>query len=180
MNRHNFFPKTQRPLVGKGLLFMEASRSLRKTTLGRTALEEWSVRRRDLYIITNNIHKRHISPRRDSKPQYQQVSGADPRLRRCGHRNLHPDIKPVRNGIQFYGVTVTSVGPGQCSRYSDSLRAEEFGIPTTVAGKKLYLLHPNQTDPVPPSLLYSAYRGCLSKVRRPGRDVDHPLLSNAM
>jgi hypothetical protein len=31
------------------------------TTLGRTPLDEWSARRRDLYLITQYIHKRKIS-----------------------------------------------------------------------------------------------------------------------
>jgi hypothetical protein len=34
---------------------------LRHTTLGRTPLDEWSARRRDLYLTTHNIHKRQTS-----------------------------------------------------------------------------------------------------------------------
>ena len=34
---------------------------LRHTTLGRTPLDEWSARRRDLCLTTHNIHKRQIS-----------------------------------------------------------------------------------------------------------------------
>ena len=34
---------------------------LRHNTLGRTNLDEWSARRRDLYLTTNNISKRQIS-----------------------------------------------------------------------------------------------------------------------
>ena len=34
---------------------------LRHTTLGRTPLDEWSVRRRDLYLTINNTHKRQAS-----------------------------------------------------------------------------------------------------------------------
>ena len=33
----------------------------RRTTFGRTPLEEWSARRRDLYLTTHNTHKRHPS-----------------------------------------------------------------------------------------------------------------------
>jgi hypothetical protein len=33
----------------------------RHTTLGRTPLDEWSVRRRDLYLITHSTHNRQIS-----------------------------------------------------------------------------------------------------------------------
>jgi hypothetical protein len=35
--------------------------TLRQITLGRTPLHEWSVRRRDLYLTTNNTHKRETS-----------------------------------------------------------------------------------------------------------------------
>jgi len=35
--------------------------TLRHTTLGRTSLEEWSARRRDLYLTTHNSYKRQIS-----------------------------------------------------------------------------------------------------------------------
>ena len=53
----------QQPLVGQGLLIIEASRSrsFRHTTLGRTPLDEGSARRRDLYLTTHNIHKRQTS-----------------------------------------------------------------------------------------------------------------------
>jgi hypothetical protein len=34
---------------------------LRHTTVGRTPLDEWSARRRDLYLTTQNIHKRQTS-----------------------------------------------------------------------------------------------------------------------
>ena len=35
--------------------------ALRHTTLGRTSLDEWSARHRDLYVTTHNTHKRQIS-----------------------------------------------------------------------------------------------------------------------
>jgi hypothetical protein len=35
--------------------------TLRHTTLGRTPLDEWSARRRDLYLTTHNTHKRQTS-----------------------------------------------------------------------------------------------------------------------
>jgi hypothetical protein len=50
------------PLVAKALLIVESSRShSRHTTLGRTPLDEWSARRRDLYLTTHNTHKRQTS-----------------------------------------------------------------------------------------------------------------------
>jgi hypothetical protein len=35
--------------------------TLRHTTLGRTPLDEWSARRRDLYLTLHDTHKRYIS-----------------------------------------------------------------------------------------------------------------------
>jgi hypothetical protein len=35
--------------------------TLRHTTLGRAPLDEWSARRRDLYLTTHNTHKRQTS-----------------------------------------------------------------------------------------------------------------------
>jgi len=43
----------------------------RRTTVGRTPLYEWPARRRDHYLTTHNIHKRHPCPQRDSNPQSQ-------------------------------------------------------------------------------------------------------------
>ena len=53
----------QQPLVGQGLLSIEASRShfFRHITLGRTSLDESSARRIDLYLTTHNTHKRQTS-----------------------------------------------------------------------------------------------------------------------
>jgi len=35
--------------------------TFRHTTIGRTPLDEWPTRRRDLYMIQHNIHKRQTS-----------------------------------------------------------------------------------------------------------------------
>ena len=51
----------------------------RSTTVGRTPLDEWSARCRDLYLTINNTHNRRTSmPRWDSNPQSQQASGRRP------------------------------------------------------------------------------------------------------
>ena len=50
----------------------------RHTTVGRTPLDEWSARRRDLYLITRNTHNRHPCPRWRSNPPSQQASGRRP------------------------------------------------------------------------------------------------------
>jgi hypothetical protein len=50
--------------------------TFRHTTIGMTPLDEWSARRRDLYLKTHNTHHRQISmSRRGSKPLAQQASG---------------------------------------------------------------------------------------------------------
>ena len=50
-----FFFFMVRALVGQGLLVVNISRSqsARHTTVGRTPLEEWSARRRDLNLVTH-------------------------------------------------------------------------------------------------------------------------------
>jgi hypothetical protein len=58
---------------------------LRHITLGRTPLDEWSARCRDLYLTTHNTHKKRISITWScnlSKPV-----AAEPRLRPCDHCN---------------------------------------------------------------------------------------------
>jgi len=49
--------------VGQGLLIIEDSwsHSFRHTTLGRTPLDEWSARHRDLCLTTHNNHNRQKS-----------------------------------------------------------------------------------------------------------------------
>ena len=54
----------------------------RPTTVGRTPLDEWSARRRDLYLITHNTHNKQISmPCQD----LSRRAAADLRLRPRGH-----------------------------------------------------------------------------------------------
>ena len=49
--------------------------SQRRATVGRTPLDEWSARRRDLYLTTHSNHKNtHQCPRWDSNPQSQMAS----------------------------------------------------------------------------------------------------------
>jgi hypothetical protein len=51
------FVKPPQPLgVYRGLTI-----TLRHTTLGMTPLDEFSVGRRDIYLTTHDIHKRHLS-----------------------------------------------------------------------------------------------------------------------
>ena len=50
----------------------------RRTTVGRTPLDELSARRRDLYLTTQNTTDKHPCPRCDSNPRSQQASGRRP------------------------------------------------------------------------------------------------------
>ena len=51
------------PPVGQGLLINDVSRSHthRRITVGRTPLDGWSARSRDLYLTTHNTHNRQTS-----------------------------------------------------------------------------------------------------------------------
>jgi len=49
-------PRRPRPPHCRGFMIV-----LRHTTPGRTPLDEWSARRRDLYLTTHNTHKRQTS-----------------------------------------------------------------------------------------------------------------------
>jgi hypothetical protein len=56
------FPMARQPLGGLDRLIIDASLShFRHTTVGRTPLDEWSARRRDVYMTTHNTHNRQIN-----------------------------------------------------------------------------------------------------------------------
>jgi len=58
---------------------------LRHTTRGRAPLGEWSAQRRDLFLTTNNTHKRHTSGIWSRNPS--KWAGADLLLRPRGHQD---------------------------------------------------------------------------------------------
>ena len=49
-----------------------------RITVGRTPLDAWSGRRRDLCLTTQNIYNKHPCPRWDSNSRSQQASGCRP------------------------------------------------------------------------------------------------------
>jgi len=59
----------------------------RRTTVGRTPLDEWSVRRRDLYLTTHNTHNRQTSmaPGGIRTHSLSRWAAEDQRLRPRGH-----------------------------------------------------------------------------------------------
>ena len=63
----------------------------RRTTVDRTPLDEWSARRRDLYLTTHNTHNRQTSmPPVGFEPTIPAVrAAADLRLRPRGHWDRH-------------------------------------------------------------------------------------------
>jgi hypothetical protein len=79
----------QRPLVGQDLLVIEASlsHSFRNTTIGRTPLDEWSARRRNLYLTIHNTQKTATSYASDwiriHNPN--QRAASDTNIRLCSH-----------------------------------------------------------------------------------------------
>jgi hypothetical protein len=62
---YTFFPPMARqPYMGLGLLVssrFHGHTHFRHITVGRTPLDEWSARRRDLYLTIHNTHKRQTS-----------------------------------------------------------------------------------------------------------------------
>ena len=57
-----FFPMALQPFFGPGPPHYRGfAFTFRHATLGRIPLEEWSARRRDLYLTTHNTHKRQTS-----------------------------------------------------------------------------------------------------------------------
>ena len=61
---HGFFLWLKGPHSGIGRLIVEVfeiTHTHRHTTLGRTPLDEGSARHRDLYLTTDNTHKRQTS-----------------------------------------------------------------------------------------------------------------------
>jgi hypothetical protein len=66
-------------------------------TLGRAPLDEWSARRRDLYLTTHNTHKRQTSmpPGGIQTHNPSNRAAADPRLRRRGHWDRRHDLRLV-------------------------------------------------------------------------------------
>ena len=77
----------------------------RRTTVGRTPLDEWSARRRDLYLKTHNTHKRQTSM---APAGFEPIisKGTKPRLRPRAHWDrLHQFIWRLKI-VQFCGSVV--------------------------------------------------------------------------
>ena len=79
--------------MGHGLLIREVflDHIQRLTTVGRTPLDEWSARRRDLYLTTHNTHYRQTSMTAGGVRTHNlsRRAAADLRLRPGGHWYRH-------------------------------------------------------------------------------------------
>jgi len=77
----------QQPPVSQGLLIHGVSRlHKRRTTVGRTPLDEWSARRRDLYLARHNTYNRQTSlPPVGFEPSLSRRAAADLCLRPRSH-----------------------------------------------------------------------------------------------
>ena len=71
------------------LMFLDHTQ--RRTTVGRSPLDEWSARPRDLYLIIHNTHNRQTSmpPSRIRTHDLSRWAVADLRLRPRGHWDRH-------------------------------------------------------------------------------------------
>ena len=70
----------------------------RRTTVGRTPLDEWSARRKDLYLTTHNTHFTDIhAPGGIRTHDPSRRAAADLRLRPRGHWDRPPNITFCRN-----------------------------------------------------------------------------------
>ena len=109
-----FFFWHESPPVGRTSSFTRfLDHTQRRTTEGRTPLDQWSARRRDLYVTTHNTHNRHPWLRWDSNPKSQQVSGRRPRALGLAS-NLTRSVTSVHRVVfkwpicWFYGNWFTS------------------------------------------------------------------------
>ena len=88
------------------------------------------------------------------------------------------DIAAHLSELEAYTLRTTAVhirGPGQLSRYSDSLRAGRSGDPIPVGAR---FSAPVQTGPGAYPASYTMGTGSFPIAKRPGRDVDHPTPSS--
>jgi hypothetical protein len=77
--KYLFYHTATVPSEPRSLPYPGFTITLRHTTLDRTSLDEWSARRRDLYLTTHNNHNRQtFITRWDSYPQSQKASGRRP------------------------------------------------------------------------------------------------------
>jgi hypothetical protein len=92
----SIFFTAQHPLVGHGLLIFQASRShsIRQSTVGRTPLDEWSDRRRELYLTKHNTQQTYKAP-----------AGFEPTIPAGERSQTHILDRVARIGTKWYAHT---------------------------------------------------------------------------
>jgi hypothetical protein len=100
------FPRLDSPSGPRPPHHWASSITLRHITLGRTPLDEGSDCWRDLYMATNNAHKRQpfMPPGRIRTRNPSMRATADPRLRPRGHWNQHPRYLAWNNTVTDYFI----------------------------------------------------------------------------
>jgi hypothetical protein len=117
----NSFSMAKQPLVGQGLLIIEASQShsIRHTILGRTLLDEWSAQCRDLYLTTHSTYKRQTSmPPVGFEPtipasEQSQTHALDIAVTEIGKMSNSGGLKDSETTLAYFGhqreVTATDI-----------------------------------------------------------------------
>jgi hypothetical protein len=85
-----------------------------RITVGRTPLDGWSARRRDLYLTTNNTHNRPTCPRWNSNPQSRQARS--PRPTPYSARPSGPaqrTLRSVKRSLEILLENILSLGVGE-------------------------------------------------------------------
>jgi hypothetical protein len=72
-----------------------------RTTVGRTPLNEWSARRRDLYLTTHDNHNKHPCPRWVRSHNPSKRVAADLRFRPSGHWDRRRIYLPYLNNMRL-------------------------------------------------------------------------------
>ena len=129
----------------------------RRSTVGRTPLDEWWALHRDLYLTTHNTHDKHTCPRRDSNPCSQQAS--DHWDRRCHrywavkfatvHENKcalfkcmggHQSVSSVAQSNEWRSDWARSVLRGEWSRSSRWIDCKNANLTPAVWGCSVFMM----------------------------------------
>jgi hypothetical protein len=81
----------------------------RRTIFGRTPLDEWSARRRDLYLTTHNTYNQYPCPRWDTNPQSSAGRGPQTHVLHLAANKIGSK-KQMQVGKWKYSDTIISVG----------------------------------------------------------------------
>jgi hypothetical protein len=107
--------------AGYGSSFMRFPNHTRRTKIGRTPLDEWSARRRHLYVTTHDTHKRQTS---------MPTVGLESAIPASERPRTYALIKCVCCALRQQGSTrVDSYGPEYCASSSGMWHHEIWSRP---------------------------------------------------